>query len=153
MIPISRQAVSKWERGQTIPDSLTLLRLSDIFNVTINELLTGERLDNNDVKRLEKTTLDIIDDSNKKSKKIKRLMLTFNLIILLLLLIFLSYYFINSYNTVKVYTISGTNKNIDLYDGIFITTKEKSYLKLGKIKRLNSDVKSITLYYKKNNQK
>ena len=34
-IPISRQAVSKWERGQTIPDSSTLIRLSELFNVTI----------------------------------------------------------------------------------------------------------------------
>ena len=36
MIPISRQAVSKWERAQTIPDSSTLIRLSEIFGVTIN---------------------------------------------------------------------------------------------------------------------
>ena len=35
LIPISRQAVSKWERGKTTPDSLTLIKLSEIFNVTI----------------------------------------------------------------------------------------------------------------------
>ena len=51
MVPISRQAVSKWERGESIPDSSTLVRLSDIFNVTINELLAGKRLKVNSIKQ------------------------------------------------------------------------------------------------------
>lgn len=41
MIPISRQAISKWETGKSIPDSQTLIRLSELFNVTINEILAG----------------------------------------------------------------------------------------------------------------
>ena len=34
-IPISRQAVSKWERGETIPDASSLIKLSVIFNVIL----------------------------------------------------------------------------------------------------------------------
>ena len=152
MIPISRQAVSKWERGQTIPDSSTLLKLSEIFNVTINELLEGERIEKNTIQSLEKTTLSIVDESNKKSQKIKKYITMFIITVVTLLLIFLTYYFINSYNTIKVYTVSGTNGKIDLYNGLFITTKEKAYLKLGKIKRADN-IKNIILYYKVNKQK
>ena len=48
----------RWEkRGQTIPDSSTLIRLSELFNVTINELLNGERRTDNTIKELEETTL------------------------------------------------------------------------------------------------
>ena len=36
LIPISRQAVSKWELGQTLPDHLVLIKLSEIFEITIN---------------------------------------------------------------------------------------------------------------------
>lgn len=36
---VSRQAVSKWETGQSIPDLETLLRLSKLFSKTINELI------------------------------------------------------------------------------------------------------------------
>ena len=37
MIPVSRDAVSKWERGKRCPDPQVLVKLSEIFNVTINE--------------------------------------------------------------------------------------------------------------------
>ncbi len=36
---ISAQAVSKWENDLTSPDIDTLLKLSDIFNITVDELL------------------------------------------------------------------------------------------------------------------
>ena len=154
MIPISRQGVSKWERGKTTPDPQTLLKLSELFNVSINELLVGERLSNNSIEALEETTLSIIDQSNKKIKKIKRVTNIAITTIILLLLSFLSYYFINSYNTTKVYTIYGKSRNFITTDGIMIITKEKMYLKLGKLKnKNNSEIKNLKLYYKTNNKK
>lgn len=151
MIPISRQAVSKWERGENIPDSYTLLKLSEMFNVTINELLLGERQLDNSVESLEKTTLTILDQSNKKSKKIKRMLIIFTTIITVLLLAFLSYYFISSYNSVEVYTVGGDNNKTFMKSGIFITTKEKYYLKLGELhSNTNKTIKNIQFYYKKN---
>ena len=154
MIPISRQGVSKWERGKTTPDPQTLLKLSELFNVSINELLVGERLSNNSIEALEETTLSIIDQSNKKIKKIKRVTNIAITTIILLLLSFLSYYFINSYNTTKVYTIYGKSRNFITTDGIMIITKEKMYLKLGKLKnKNNNEIKNLKLYYKTNNKK
>ena len=35
----SDKAVSKWERGESIPDVLTLVQLADQFGITVNELL------------------------------------------------------------------------------------------------------------------
>ncbi len=35
----SDKAVSKWERGESIPDVITLLQLSELFGISINELL------------------------------------------------------------------------------------------------------------------
>ncbi len=34
------KAVSKWERGESIPDVLTLVQLADQFGITVNDLLT-----------------------------------------------------------------------------------------------------------------
>lgn len=39
---ISRQAVSKWERAEAAPDLDNLLALSDIYGITLDELLKGE---------------------------------------------------------------------------------------------------------------
>ena len=154
LIPISRQGVSKWERGKTTPDPQTLLRLSEIFHVTINELLVGERLLNNSIEELEETTLSILDQSNKKTKTIKRITTISISIIIILLLSFLSYYFINSYNSIEVYTIGGKSKNFTASSGLFLTTREKYYLKLGKIKAKNSEeIKGIKLYYQFGNKK
>ncbi|HIS58978.1 MAG TPA: helix-turn-helix transcriptional regulator [Candidatus Faecousia faecipullorum] len=36
----SDKAVSKWERGDSIPDVLTLAQMAELFGVTVNDLLT-----------------------------------------------------------------------------------------------------------------
>ena len=35
----SDKAVSKWERGESVPDVLTLVQLSEQFDITVNDLL------------------------------------------------------------------------------------------------------------------
>lgn len=35
----SDKAVSKWERGESMPDVLTLVQLADLFDITVNDLL------------------------------------------------------------------------------------------------------------------
>ncbi len=42
MLLVTSQAVSKWENGRGIPDIEMLGRLSEIFNVDINEIINGE---------------------------------------------------------------------------------------------------------------
>lgn len=153
MIPISRQAVSKWERGITIPDSSVLIKLSEIFAVSINEILAGEKIPKKSIKTLEKVTLNILDETNEKSKKIKKISLTFAAVILILFIIFLSYYFLNSYNSIKVYRVDGEGKNFATTNGIFITTRQKTYFRLGEL-TYDSNVKisKIKLYYKIKNK-
>ena len=40
----SDKAVSKWERGESIPDVLTLMQLAGQFEVTVNDLLSDPEL-------------------------------------------------------------------------------------------------------------
>lgn len=40
---VSRQAVSKWETGQSIPDAGNLIRLADLLDTDIEYLTTGRR--------------------------------------------------------------------------------------------------------------
>ena len=39
---VSRQAVSKWERAEAYPDTENLITISEIFNVTIDDLLHAD---------------------------------------------------------------------------------------------------------------
>lgn len=50
---ITYQAVSKWETGKNMPDIILLKEISSIFNIDIDELLTGEKKQsNNNIKIL-----------------------------------------------------------------------------------------------------
>ncbi len=42
---VSVQAVSKWERGESIPDIQILEKLSILYKVSINEIINGEKLE------------------------------------------------------------------------------------------------------------
>ena len=41
---ITDKAVSKWERGITMPDTSIMLELCDILGISVNELLSGEKI-------------------------------------------------------------------------------------------------------------
>ncbi|SHH87074.1 Helix-turn-helix [Sporobacter termitidis DSM 10068] len=40
---ISRQAVSKWETGKSYPDIETIIKLSELFHLTLDELVKGDK--------------------------------------------------------------------------------------------------------------
>ena len=41
---VVRQTISKWEKGLSVPDSALLIRLAEVFEVPVSELL-GERIE------------------------------------------------------------------------------------------------------------
>ena len=153
-IHVTRQAISAWENGKAVPDSDVLLILSSYFNVSINEILLGKRLTSDE--DLENLTLQLIDDHNKKIRKIKKLIISLSTTIILSLVIFLGYYFLNNYNSIKVYKVGGKENIFMTHNGIFVTTKNKVYLRLGKITQQNleedKDINKVKLYYKYKNK-
>ena len=40
-LDVSRQAVSKWEKGQSSPDTVKLIQLAELFDVEVEYLATG----------------------------------------------------------------------------------------------------------------
>ena len=48
---ITDRAVSKWETGKCMPDSSVMLELCNILDVTVNELLSGERIESNNYEK------------------------------------------------------------------------------------------------------
>jgi len=68
---ITDRAVSKWENGKAMPDSSIMLDLCAILQITVNELLCGEKITmgNYDNKN-EKLLLDLAKEIEKKNKTI-----------------------------------------------------------------------------------
>ena len=42
MLEVSRQSISKWENNSAVPDLEKIIRLSEIFEVSLDELVKGE---------------------------------------------------------------------------------------------------------------
>ena len=42
---VSDKAISRWETGKGYPDVSSLMALSEFFSVSVNELLSGKRID------------------------------------------------------------------------------------------------------------
>jgi len=59
-IGVSRQAISKWESGQSSPDIENVILLSDIFQVTTDYLLKGIESKDNDVKKIDARIFSVV---------------------------------------------------------------------------------------------
>ena len=65
---VSRQYISKWESGQTIPELEKLISLSSVFQVTTDYLLKPSELDELSIKTeiLEKKQQELEKESKKR---------------------------------------------------------------------------------------
>ena len=84
---ITDKAVSKWERGVAMPDTSIMLELCDILSISVNELLSGEKIimENNNQKN-EQLLLDMAKELEKKNKTIWSSMWTIMIISIIVLI-------------------------------------------------------------------
>ena len=70
-LDITDKAVSKWERGVAMPDTSIMLELCDILSISVNELISGEKIDmENNNRKNEQLLLDMAKELEKKNKTI-----------------------------------------------------------------------------------
>ena len=68
---ITDKAVSKWERGIAMPDSSIMLELCGIFGISVNELLSGEKVTmDNYNKEWEKNLLEAVKQKEQADKRL-----------------------------------------------------------------------------------
>ena len=76
---VTNKTVSRWETGKYMPDLSLLKPLSEELEITLNELLSGEKLEKEKIiESTEKSLVNTIDYTNKEIKKTKK---TFTIIL------------------------------------------------------------------------
>lgn len=71
LLDISDKTVSKWETGKGFPEVSLLLPLCGELGVSVNELLTGERIPTEDYqRRAEENMVDLVRETQENKKKI-----------------------------------------------------------------------------------
>ncbi len=84
---ITYKAVSKWECGKGLPDASIMMELCKILKITVNDLLSGEKVKEKEYQeKLEKNIIDTIDYSTKKlfekNKLIYQMLIFFGLVLI-----------------------------------------------------------------------
>lgn len=68
---ITDKAISKWERGVSMPDSSIMLDLCNILCISVNELLSGEKINmENSNQKNEQLLLDMAKEAERNNKTI-----------------------------------------------------------------------------------
>ena len=85
MVGVSDKAISKWETGRGIPDTAIMSELCKVLGISINELLSGERLSvNNYNGKAEENMVNLLRDKEQEIQKWSKVKVTLNLLWLLL---------------------------------------------------------------------
>ncbi len=129
---ITKNAVSKWERGISLMDMSLLKPLSGIIKVEVIDILSGEIIDkNNKSVQYEKMILELFNNVNLNKKRIKNQYYLFEAIILVLtvIIVTLSHNEIVTFLTIVLMVVASS------FNMSFYVLSKDIVLLLGKIKK------------------
>lgn len=90
MLHVTRQTISKWEQGRSVPDADLLIRISEVFHVNVQDLLEEQAMPQVDeeesiAKQLERLNYELAE----KNRRGKRLWSIIRKCLLVVLMLFL----------------------------------------------------------------
>lgn len=120
---ISDKTISKWEKGDSVPDLINIQNICNELEVSPSSIVNSKR-----------TFKDRINFIKRKigtffNYCLNNIFLIFFSVAFILLLV----YFLNNYNTVKVYSIKYESDNISITNGYFFKTKVVNILDINDI--------------------
>lgn len=124
LIGVSDRTISKWENGSTVPDLETIKKLCNELGISPDSIVKSEKNYKDrlqDFKRMVGKFLNYI---------LKNIFLIGFIVVFILLLA----YFINNYNTIRIYNLTYESKNITFEDGYFFKTKVLNIITINNIK-------------------
>lgn len=81
---VSDKAISRWETGKGYPDVSSLMALSEFFSVSVNELLSGKRIDIESLSTTaDKNVLEVIRKNERINKKQKKQVAIYTLLLII----------------------------------------------------------------------
>lgn len=92
---ITDRAVSKWENGKSLPDSGVMLELCSELDITVNELLSGERIDMKKYdQKVEENLINLTRENEEKDRRLLKIEIAMSVpaVIIALVLFFIAAY-------------------------------------------------------------
>lgn len=140
IIGVSDRTISKWENGTTVPDLCQIRNICKKLEISPSLLIKSEK----------KLSDNITNLRRKIGKILNYILHNIFLITFILVFILLLLYFINNYNSIKIYDLKYDSENISFENGYLFKTKVTNILiindiKINKIKYNPIDTK-VKLY-------
>ena len=144
IVGVTGKAVSRWERGNGVPDISIVNDVSEALGVTTTELLNGERVTSLKNKNLDEITENSIDFyKTKLMHKFKKVLIILLAIIFFLFSLLLLIFYLNNYNKCQLYRIDSDSSEISL-SGILSITNKRNTLVISNFKYKGIYEKMIT---------
>ncbi len=142
-VGVTGKAVSRWETGKSLPDISIINEVSKILNVTTTELLNGEKLlevNHNNIGEITENSVDFY--KFKLKRKFIKILTILLIMFLSLLLGTLLLFYLNNYNSCKIYSIISSNKEFSV-KGIFNITNKKDILIVSQFEYFGTGITDI----------
>lgn len=140
------KAISRWERGEATVNLDVISDLSNIFDVSIAELIYGERkIEENEQEIQDNIEEELTNNYHKFRKGTTKMIITFMSVIILGLILI---YMIFIRNSISVYSIMGESDNISEKNGTLILSNKLSIMNFNQL-TIKSDkvIENIQIYY------
>ena len=125
---ISRKSVSKWETGRCCPSIDMIKRLSVVLDVSLEELLAGEFLEEHD--QVE-TVMEVRETYPSKTRILHNKWFISVSVLCIIVLFIVTIFFVSNLSADKVYLINYEDENFTITNGIIALSKKGSYINLG----------------------
>ena len=134
---ISNKAISKWETGRGMPDASIMLELCAYLGITVNELLSGEKLEEEEYKEKANENIINIAKESEKNKKVKnRIIIVLTIIIIFSILLLITNIIYRNFEVTLEYDnrlIKCEINNEDIicsFNGISLVTLYSEYINI-----------------------
>lgn len=138
---VSRQAVSRWETGKSIPDYPTLVSICELYNISLDNLFNIKTTNKEEL-------IKTIMRNWKSQKKMVQVRNAIIGVVAILLIVFSLIFTFNNYNKSSIYELRYISDEFSCNQGLVVTSPEFVYFKPCKIRwKDEKEITAMKYYY------
>ena len=130
---IDHSKINRIENNKRRPSFEDLIFYSEIFDISLDELIACERKTKQNKKEIQNKYFKYLHNQSSKLKKLRLITIIVLIFIIVNFIGLVFLYFFQNYDTMKVYSFYGTSSNYEINNGLFVLSKEKIYFQTGNI--------------------
>ena len=140
---VDHSKINRLENNKRRPTFDDLIYYSQIFNISLDELTACERKNKQNEKKLQNSLFKYLQNQNSKLKKVRFIAILLAIFIVISFIGLIILYFFQNYDTMKIYTFSGSSPSYEITNGLLVLSKEKIYFQIGNI---TPEVENIKIF-------